>query len=36
MNYRELFSYPMWAAVACLVALLVAYPNRVQPKAAAG
>ena len=28
MNYPKLFSYPMWAAMVCLVLLLVFYPNR--------
>ncbi len=28
MDYRTLFSYPMWAALACLLILLVAYPSR--------
>ena len=27
MNYPKLFSYPMWAALACLVLLLIFYPN---------
>jgi len=29
MDYTRLFSVPMWMALACLVALLVFYPNRV-------
>ena len=28
MNYPKLFSYPMWAAVVCLILLLAFYPNR--------
>lgn len=28
IDYTTLFSYPMWGAVACVAALLVAYPNR--------
>jgi nucleoside transporter len=28
MDYRMLFSYPMWGALACLLILLSAYPNR--------
>lgn len=28
VNFTTLFSYPMWGAVACLLILLVAYPNR--------
>lgn len=28
MNYTTLFMYPMWGAIACLLILLVAYPNR--------
>jgi nucleoside transporter len=28
MNFTKLFSVPMWAALACLVILLVLYPNR--------
>ena len=31
MNFRKLFSVPMWGAVACLVILLVAYPGGRQP-----
>ena len=28
MNYPKLFSYPMWAAVVCLLLLLAFYPNK--------
>ncbi len=28
MNYTTLFTYPMWGSIACLLALLAAYPNR--------
>lgn len=28
MNFTTLFSYPMWGALACLLILLAAYPNR--------
>jgi MFS family permease len=28
MDYSKLFSYPMWAALACLVFMLAMYPNR--------
>ena len=28
MDYSKLFSYPMWAALACLVFMLALYPNR--------
>ncbi|MDQ3440440.1 MAG: MFS transporter, partial [Planctomycetota bacterium] len=28
INFTKLFSVPMWAALACLVVLLVLYPNR--------
>ena len=34
MNYVRLFTFPMWMAVACLVIMLVAYPNRAKPLAA--
>lgn len=34
MNYVKLFSVPMWMAIACLVALIVAYPNKSKAKAA--
>ena len=27
MNYTKLFSYPMWAALACLVFMMAVYPN---------
>jgi len=27
MDYQKLFSVPMWASLACLVALLVCYPG---------
>jgi hypothetical protein len=27
MDYRKLFSVPMWAALACLAALLLFYPG---------
>jgi hypothetical protein len=27
-DYTKLFSVPMWASVACLVALLIFYPRR--------
>jgi nucleoside transporter len=27
-NYTTLFAYPMWAALACLILLLLLYPNR--------
>ena len=27
-NYTKLFSVPMWASVACLIALLIFYPRR--------
>jgi nucleoside transporter len=33
MDYRKLFSVPMWAAVACLAALLVLYPGGRRPEA---
>lgn len=36
MNYRKLFAVPMWAALACLVALLLFYPSRSRPRTAAG
>ena len=32
IDYQQMFSVPMWASLACLVALLVAYPAR-RPKA---
>ena len=28
LSYTQLFSYPMWAAVACLLALVLFYPSR--------
>ena len=28
MNYTKLFSYPMWAALACLVFMMAVYPNK--------
>lgn len=28
MDYRKLFSVPLWMSVACLIALLVAYPSK--------
>ena len=28
MNYPKLFSYPMWAAVVCMLLLLAFYPNK--------
>lgn len=28
MDYTKLFSYPMWAALACLVFMLAVYPNK--------
>lgn len=31
MDYRALFSVPMWASVACLAILLIAYPSKTQP-----
>ncbi len=34
-DYTRLFSIPMWASVACLLALLAAYPNRRRAPAAA-
>ncbi|MDG2309848.1 MAG: MFS transporter, partial [Planctomycetota bacterium] len=27
LSFNQLFSYPMWASIACLVALLIFYPN---------
>jgi hypothetical protein len=30
LDYTKLFSVPMWASVACLVALLIFYPRRSQ------
>ena len=33
MDYRKLFSVPMWAALACLAALLVFYPGGRRPRA---
>jgi len=35
MDYRKLFSVPMWAALACLLALLVFYPGGRRPRAVA-
>ena len=34
MDYRRLFSVPMWAALACLAALLTFYPRRTLPAVA--
>ena len=34
MNYVRLFTFPMWMSIACLVIMLVAYPNRARPLAA--
>jgi hypothetical protein len=37
LDYRKLFSVPMWASLGCLVILLAAYPRRspkVEPSAA--
>jgi MFS family permease len=31
VNYRIMFSVPMWVALGCLVALLAGYPRNVQP-----
>lgn len=31
-DFTKLFSIPMWGAVACLVALLVLYPNSARPR----
>ena len=28
MNYTKLFSYPMWAALGCLVFMVAVYPNK--------
>ena len=28
IDYRQLFSVPMWASIACLIALLAAYPRK--------
>ena len=28
VDYQKLFSIPMWASIACLVALIIAYPKR--------
>lgn len=33
MDYRKLFSVPMWASLACLAALLLFYPGGRRPKA---
>jgi nucleoside transporter len=35
MDYTRLFSVPMWMAVGCLAVLLIAYPSRSNPEAAA-
>jgi hypothetical protein len=35
MDYRKLFSVPMWAALACLAALLLFYPGGRRPRAVA-
>ena len=35
MDYTKLFSVPMWAALACLLALLVFYPGGRRPRAVA-
>jgi MFS family permease len=32
MDYTRLFSVPMWAALACLLVMLVAYPARYAPR----
>lgn len=36
MDYRKLFSVPMWMAVGCFVLLLLAYPARAIPRSLAG
>ena len=36
MNYTKLFGVPLWIAVGCLVALLVLYPARAEPKEPGG
>jgi MFS family permease len=28
MNYTKLFSYPMWAALGCLIFMMAVYPNK--------
>jgi MFS family permease len=32
VNYRTMFSVPMWVALACLLALLAGYPRNPQPR----